>query len=357
MYPGDVIFGNPTKVQEIGKEQRLHFWKRVLLPQPIESEAIRLLEQKECEIVLAPDPQPATVLPLMAGVHGLILRTGIHITRELLAGADQLAVISRTGGGLDNVDVAFASNREIIVTSNLGVNTSSVVEHVLALMLALYKKLFQMDTAVRTDNFAIRDQNLSQDLREKTLGIFGFGRIGSEVARICHAVFRMQIVAHDPCLPKARKEEFQSWVKFTDIRELFASSDVISIHVPLTDDTCRAVTAKEFSLMKPKAILINTSRGQVLDETALTDALQKKKIGGAGLDVFNQEPVPRDYPLLKMQNVILTPHAAALTKECVIRMAAEASRCVIDVFEGREPPNVANPQVLSTSRWKHLLKR
>ena len=326
----------------------------VLLPQPIETEAISLLEKKNCIVTTAPDPKPETVLPLLKDAHGLILRTGITISRELIENADELLVISRTGGGLDNVDVSAATEKKIIVTSNLGVNTISVAEHVLSMILALSKRLILLDNAVRNGNFGIRYQNLSRDIYGKTIGLLGFGRIGCEIGRICHQIFGMQVIAYDPNLPDGKKAEYCNWVTFAELYELLSKSDVISIHVPLTDKTRHLVGDAEFSLMKTDAILINASRGDVVNETALVKALQNNQIAGAGLDVFSEEPVPADNPLLKLENVILTPHTAALTKECVTRMATEAAKCVLDVFDGREPQNVANPQVLESDRWKRL---
>jgi D-3-phosphoglycerate dehydrogenase len=327
----------------------------VLLPQPIEAEAISLLEQSNCTVTVAPDSAPKTVLPLMKAAHGLILRTAIAISRDLIAEADELMIISRTGGGLDNVDVDAATEKGIIVTSNLGVNTISVVEHVLSLMLSLSKKLPVMDRAVRGNNFGIRYQNLPRDVNGKILGLLGFGRIGSEIGRICHQIFSMRVIAFDPYLPENLKATYAGHAAFVELQELFTESDVLSIHVPLTDETRHLVGTSQLSMMKPDAILINTSRGGVVDEVALIKALQENKLGGAGLDVFSQEPVAPDNPLLKLENVILTPHTAALTRECVTRMATEAARCVLNVFKGREPPNVANLEVLKTERWKHLL--
>ena len=323
----------------------------VLLPQAIEPEAIALLERENCTITTAPDPRPETVLPLIRQAHGLILRTGITITRELIEAAGQLMVISRTGGGLDNVDVTAASEHGIIVTSNLGVNTISVAEHVLSLMLALSKRLWALDHAVRHGNFGIRYQNLPRDIHGKTIGLVGFGRIGCELGKICRQAFGMQVVAYDPYLVEEKKKEYQSWVSMVALEELLAASDFVSIHVPLTAETRNLVDDAELSRMKSDAILINASRGGVVNETALIKALENDKIAGAGLDVFSEEPVPDDHPILKLENVILTPHSAALTKECVARMATEAARCVLDVFAGRTPQNVANPQVLETGRW------
>jgi len=329
----------------------------VLLPQPIEPEAIALLEQENCTITIAPSPKPEAVSSLLQEASGLILRTGITITRDLMEKAPNLLIISRTGAGLDNVDVEAATERGILVTSNLGVNTVSVAEHVLSMILALSKKLIVMDQAVRSGNFGIRYQNLPRDINGKTIGLLGFGRIGCTIGRICHQIFGMRVIAHDPYLTDQKKDECQSWVSMVQLRELLAKSDIISIHVPLSDQTFDLLGEAEFSLMKPDAILINASRGGIVNETALVKALKNNKIAGAGLDVFSKEPVPVDNPLLRLENVILTPHSAALTKECVTRMATEAAGCILDVFAGREPPNVANRQVLASGRWKHIRPR
>ena len=324
----------------------------VLLPQPIESEAIALLKRQDCTITTAPDPKPETVLPLIKDTHGLILRTGISITPDMIEAADQLLVISRTGGGLDNVAVTAASAHGIIVTSNLGVNTISVAEHVLSMMLVLSKRLATLDHAVHNRNFGIRYQNLPRDISGKTIGLMGFGRIGCELGKICRQAFNMQVIAYDPYLADEKKNECRSWMKIVELKELLSKSDFISIHVPLTDQTHNLVDEAELSLMKSDAILINASRGGVVNETALIKALENNRIAGAGLDVFSEEPVSGDNPLLKLGNVILTPHTAALTRECVTRMATEAARCVLDVFAGREPQNVANREVLESGRWK-----
>jgi D-3-phosphoglycerate dehydrogenase len=327
----------------------------VLLPQPIETEAIALLEKEKCIVTTAPDPKPDTVRPLIKDAQGVILRTGISIPRDLIAAADELLVIARTGGGFDNVDVAAASEHGIIVTSNLGVNTISVAEHVLSLILALSKRLSLLNRAVRSGNFGIRYQNLPRDINGKTIGLLGFGRIGSEIGKICYHAFKMQVFAYDPYLPDGKKKGRHEWVRMVELEKLLSESDIISIHVPLTDETRHLVDAAEIALMKPDALLINTSRGGVVNEIALAKALQNDEIGGAGLDVFSEEPVSEDHPLLKLENVILTPHTAALTRECVTRMATEAAKCVLDVFAGREPQNIANRQILDSGRWKHRM--
>ena len=331
--------------------------KRILLPQAIEDEAVEMLKEAGCEIVHAPDSKPETVIPLLPGIEGIVLRTGIQITRELLSHTDDLRVISRTGGGFDNVDVKAATEKEIIVTSNVGVNTSSVVEHALALMLALSKQLPLMDRSVRTDQFSVRYQNLPRDLRGQTLGLLGFGRIGSELGRACRQIFHMNVLAYDPFLPEAAKQNSADWVEFVDFKTLLTTSDIISIHMPLTEQTNHMMGADELAVMKPEAILINTSRGPIINEKDLIKALEEKQIAGAGLDVLEWEPPQAESALLKLDNVMMSPHTAALTRECVIRMATDAAACVIDVLAGRQPENVANPHVLDLQRWSHLVRR
>jgi len=331
--------------------------KRVLLPQPIEDEAVALLKGAGFDIVTAADPKPETVIPLLPDIQAIVLRTGIKITRDLISRAESLKIIARTGGGVDNVDVAAATAKGVIVTSNVGVNTISVVEHALALILALSKQLSLMDRSVRSGQFSIRFRNLPRDLHGMTLGLMGFGRIGSTLGQACRQVFGMKVLAYDPFLPEALKRSAGNGVEFVARETLFSRSDIISIHIPLTDGTRHAVGAKELAMMKPEALLINTSRGPVVDEAALVKALQDKKIGGAGLDVLEQEPPAADSKLLEIDNVILTPHTAALTRECVIRMATEAAECVIAALQGKEPLNIANRDVLNDKRWSQLASR
>jgi len=329
----------------------------VLLPQPIEEEAIQLLREKDVEVVQASDPKPETVAPLMSGAKAIILRTGIKITRDLLERSEYLWTISRTGAGVDNVDLTAATEKGVLVTSSLGVNTTSVAEHGFALILALSKQLFLMDREVRNDNFQIRYKSLSRDLRGKYLGVVGFGRIGSELTRYCSTIFNMKILVYDPYIREDVKKKVSSYVTFTSLEEVFQKSDVVSIHIPLTQETKGMIDWKYFSSMKREAFIINTSRGGVLKESDLVRALNEGRIAGAGLDVFEKEPLEKDNPLLRMENVILTPHSAALTKECVVRMATSAVKRVLDLFNGYIPENIANPEVLSLEKWANLKKK
>lgn len=330
---------------------------KVLLPQPIEAEALGVLEENGVEMVTAAEPKPEIVGPLMKEAQAIVLRTGIRITRELLAYPNDLLTISRTGAGVDNVDIAAATEKGIIVTSSIGANTTSVAEHALALILALFKQLFLMDAEVRKGNFAIRYKNCPTDLRDKTIGIVGFGRIGSLIARGCHTMFAMKVLAYDVFLTDQQKAGYRDWVTFTDLPELCAKADVISIHTPLNPDTRKMFNRPFFSRMKRTAFIVNTSRGGVIDEQDLIQALKEGVIAGAGLDVFENEPIQPGNELLSLRNVILTPHTAALTEECVKRMAVSGAQRVVDLFSGFIPDNVANPEVLALDRWKYLKKR
>ncbi|HUL36086.1 MAG TPA: hydroxyacid dehydrogenase [Thermodesulfobacteriota bacterium] len=329
--------------------------KRILLPQSIEEEAMKLLKKAGCEILLSPDTKVETLQPLMKGVNAVILRTGIKMTRELMKNADDLWVISRTGAGVDNVDVPAATERGILVTCVPGANTQTVAEHALTLILALMKQIPLMDYAVRNDHFEIRFKNLPRDLGGKTLGLVGLGRIGSELARICHTAFGLRILAHDPYLAPEARVAFEEWVEFCDMERLFKESDIISLHIPFSPSTQKLIGARELGWMKPGAFLVNTSRGGIIDETALIQCLKDKRIGGVGLDVFAQEPLEKNNPLKELDNVILTPHTAALTRECVVRLAVEAVQAALDVFEGKKPNGIVNPEVLTQPRWQGIL--
>ncbi len=329
----------------------------VLLPQPIEEEALVLLTKKGIEIVQATDTKIETIAPLMKSAKAIILRTGVTITKELLNQSDNLWMISRTGAGVDNIDIKFATEKGVIVTSSLGVNTTSVAEHCLSLILALFKQLFLMDREIRRNNFKIRYKNYPRDLMKKCLGIIGFGKIGSNLADLCNKLFNMRILAYDPYLKGELKKKFETWVNFTTLDEVFKKSDIVSIHIPLNHTTKGIIDLKYFRLMKPEAFIVNTSRGGVIDEGDLITALSEGIIAGAGLDVFEKEPIEKNNSLLQMENVILTPHSAALTKECVIRMATSAVERVIALFNGYVPKNVANPEVLSLAKWKYLRKK
>ncbi len=318
----------------------------VLLPQPVEKEAADLLESGGCELVLCSKCEKAEVIEKISDAEAILLRTGIFIDDEIISAGKKLKTISRTGAGVDNVDLKAATKAGIIVTSSLGANTSSVIEHALSLILSLAKNLTVMDSEVRKGNFAIRYKNLSSVVSGKTLGLIGFGRIGRGLAEVCTAL-GMKILAFDEYISEQGKKDTAGLAEFTSAERLLSNSDFVSLHIPLTEETKGFINLDKIRLMKKSAYIINTSRGGVINEKDLVTALSGSLIAGAGLDVFEKEPPEPDNPLLGMGNIILTPHTAALTKECTVRMAVEGAKRVIDFFSGKPPVNVANPGVLN----------
>jgi len=329
----------------------------VLLPEPIEDEARKLLEERGVSILQSQSTKPEAVRPLLEMADAVVLRTGIRMSAELIECGSRLAAISRTGAGFDNVDTDSATRMGVIVSSSVGANTYTVAEHTLALILALAKQLQALDRETRAGNFRIRYSYLPRDLRGATLGTIGFGRIGREVAHKCATALGMKVLAFDTYISDAAMERDRSWVKFCGLEELLESADVVTIHIPLTAETKGLLDSQRIARMRKGALIVNTSRGGIVDEGSLADALARGNLGGAGIDVFEQEPPPTSNPLLAAPAAILTPHAAALTEECVRRMAVLAVERVLDQFDGFIPENVANPEVLTSPRWSNLRRR
>jgi D-3-phosphoglycerate dehydrogenase / 2-oxoglutarate reductase len=308
---------------------------RILLSRPIHSRAMQLLEGKG-ELVTLADSTEECARRMAADADAVILRTNISFTRELMAAAPRLKIISRTGVGVDNVDVAAATEKGIMVCNTPGVNTVSVAEQALALILGCAKRLLPMDRAVRAGNWKIRGAAETSDLDGKVLGLVGVGRIGVEVARRCRA-FGMRAIGYDPLVKSAEGVEMR-----TDVADVFREADFLSLHVPYVAETHHLAGEKLLGLMKPEAYLINTARGSVVDETALAQALAAGRLAGAGLDVLEKEPPAPDNPLFRLDNVLLTPHTAALSRECEMKVAIEAAQAVVDFVEGRRPRAVFN---------------
>jgi D-3-phosphoglycerate dehydrogenase / 2-oxoglutarate reductase len=331
--------------------------RKVLLPLPIEEKAQALLREKGFEVVVAPEPTPRAVAPLLSDAQAVILRSGFQMSREVLGDADSLLTISRTGGLVDNIDIAAATEKGILVTCGITLSTRAVVEHSLAMILALFKQLYRMDREVRKGDFVVPERIMPRDLHGKTLGVVGFGRVGSGLARLCSQALGMKVIAHDPVLaPEVRRRQ-ESWVRFTDLEELFREADVVSLHVPLTEETLGMVDLRRLKSMKPDAFLVNTSRGEVVREEDLARALREGVIAGAGLDVFEMDSPPGRSPLLGLENLILTPRTAGLTQENRVLMAVGAASRVIDLAEGFLPEGIVNPEVLYWERWRALVRR
>lgn len=301
----------------------------VLLPQPIAQKALDLLKgQSDLEVIVLSPEEKERVSEFLPRAHALLVRSGFKVTKEVIDQAPHLQVICRVGVGLDNIDVAYAKSRGVAVYNVPGGNAVSVAEHTLALLFALAKDLFWYDRRVREGDWGSRHSYRASELFGKSMGLVGFGTIGREVARICLGL-GMRVLFFDPfvdasALPGAEKVE--------SLHELLAQSDFVSLHVPLSEATRHLIGREELRLMKPTAFLINVARGAVVDEEALYEALKEGWIRGAALDVFAEEPPPKDHPLFSLSNVILTPHVAGLTKESTERVAVQAAERIIEFF-------------------------
>jgi D-3-phosphoglycerate dehydrogenase len=241
---------------------------------------------------------------------GIVVRSQTKVTAAVVNAGAQLRVIGRAGVGIDNVDLDAATRRGVIVMNAPGGNTISTAEHAFSLLLCVARKIPQADAMLRAGKWDRKNLE-GVELFNKTLGIVGLGTIGKKVTRLARA-FGMRVQYFD--IARLSEDEADALgVRFRLLRELIRTSDVVSLHVPLNESTRHMIGAEELALMKPTAIIVNTSRGPVIDEKALTATLSAGKIFGAGLDVFDREPPPADNPLLKLDNVVLTAHFAGPT--------------------------------------------
>ncbi len=310
--------------------------KKILITQPLDRAGMDLL-QGRADIIVMKDSSEHTLAESIEDADAVILRTNVTLSRGVLENSPRLLVISRTGVGTSNVDVEAAGNMGIIVCNTSGMNTESVAEHAVMLMLSLSKHLVVMDKAVRNGDWMERRNGKLSDLFGKTLGVMGIGNIGSRVAHMCRTAFGMKIIGYDPFITEHAEIET---VKSPG--ELFSMADIVSLHIPETESTRHLVDKEILSCMKTSSFLINTSRGGIVDQNALAEALDIGLIAGAGLDVFENEPPEINDKLMSMSNVILTPHSAALTYESKTRIAAQAAQAVLDVFSGIEPEFICN---------------
>ena len=269
--------------------------------------------------------------PLIAEADALVIRTQ-PLSAATVARAERLKIVSRHGVGYDSVDVAALTARGIALTVVGDVNSVSVAEHAMMLMMAAAKRVVEADRAVREANWTWQNGLLPIELRGKRLLILGYGRSGRHLAQMAQG-FRMQISVHDPFLVSEPEPPVR---RVADLLDGLREADFVSIHIPRTDRPL--IRAEELAAMKRGAIIINTARGGIVDETALSAALSSGHLGGAGFDVFHAEPLEPDGSLIRAGRMVLTPHVAGLTAEAGERMAIQSVRNVFDFFAGRIDP-------------------
>ncbi len=309
------------------------------------SAPIDLLSGAGCEVVPNPYRRTATedeMCALVADVEAAIVSLD-PVTEKVLASGPRLKVVARSGVGYDNIDIAAATRMGIFVTNVPGANSRAVAEMTFGLMLDVARRISMMDRRMRA---GIWKGHVGFELGGKTLGVVGTGSIGKLVAEL-GAGLGMSVL----CYSRTRDHTWACAVgaAYVSLDELLRVSDVVSLHIALTDSTRGLLSEREFSLMKPSAILINTSRGAIVDEDALFAALKEERLLGAGLDVFAEEPV-RQSRLLELENVVLTPHISGLTAESAHAMAMGAATNVVAVLRGQMPENAVNARQMHRFR-------
>jgi D-3-phosphoglycerate dehydrogenase len=320
--------------------------KKVLLTRPIQRAAIDELS-KHCQVEVydVDASMPAELMAKAMRDVDAVMPCGVRVGEEAIKSASKLRVVANIGVGYDNIDVEACTRRRILVTNTPDVLTEATADLAFALLLAAARRVVEADTFVRQEKWNHWQWNClwGSETHGKTLGLYGFGRIGQAVA-LRGRGFSMRILYHSRNrVPKNIERELAAqWV---DHETLMRESDFLSLHVPLTPETCHSISRREFAVMKPTAFVINTARGSIIDEQALVETLQAGKLGGAGLDVFEQEP--KVHPaLMAMKNVVLLPHIGSATAETRLRMALLASVNLLAALEGKRPPNLVNPNVL-----------
>jgi D-3-phosphoglycerate dehydrogenase / 2-oxoglutarate reductase len=285
------------------------------------------------EFMAEPITEATLVERFTAGaVDAVVLRGSKPFTARVLAAARGLKIIAKNGAGVDSVDLAEAARRGITVAVAAGANADAVAEHAVALMLALVRDLHRLDRKLRAGGWE-GTAWLGRDFRGSVVGIVGYGSIGRSAARMA-AALGGRVVVHRRG-SQAAADEFEVE---TDLDRLLARVDILSLHCPLTETTRGLIGRRELARMKPGALLVNTARGAVVDEAALVDALRSGHLGGAGLDTFEIEPIAADNPLLALDNVILTPHVAGVTRNAALRVATMTAHNIVDVLAGRSLP-------------------
>jgi len=319
---------------------------KIVAADKISARGLELLGEPGWRVVT---PAAAALPAELADADGLIIRSATRVTAELLEHAPGLRVVGRAGVGVDNIDLDAATRRGILVMNTPGGNAVSVAEHTLALLLALARSVPQLNAATHAGRWE-KTAGTGIELRGKTLGLVGFGRVGSEMARRAQAL-ELRVLACDPFVSENIARE--AGVELVTLDELLARSDIVSLHAALSPATEKIMNAGTLAKMKPGARLINTARGELMDETALAEALRAGRLAGAAVDVFATEP-PRGSPLLGLANVIATPHVAGSTEEAQEEVGTQIAQQVRDFLAEGILRNAVNLPTLSAEQYRRV---
>ncbi|MAU10161.1 MAG: hypothetical protein CL607_10090 [Anaerolineaceae bacterium] len=317
----------------------------VLIPDNVDQKAVDLIDAADGLDVVFPGKLTQEELVAQVGdAHALIIRSGVKITPDVFAAAPNLKIVARAGVGVDNVDLDAATEHGVYVVNTPGGNTISTAEHTFGLMIALARHIPQGDASLRAGRWD-RKKYVGVELKGKTLGLVGLGRIGQAIAKRAQA-FEMNVVAYDPYLPADVASEIG--VVLLDLDGVFAHADFISLHSPITDETRGMINAEAIAKMKDGVRIVNAARGGLINDADLAEGIKSGKVTGAALDVYEPEPPAEDNPLIGLDGVIHTPHLAASTSDAQVTVAVEAAQLVIDTLLHNKPENVVNKAVLES---------
>ncbi len=322
---------------------------RILICDPIAEEGVAALRSAGAEVDVRTGLPPEELKNIVDGYDALVVRSETKVTKEIIAAAGKLQVVGRAGMGVDNIDVAAATERGVVVVNAPTGNTTSAAEHTIGLMLALARNIPEANRTLKAGKWD-RSRFMGIELRGKTLGIIGLGQVGSEVARRARGL-EMRVIARDPFVPEERARVLG--VEMMGLEELLAQSDFVTVHVTLTESSHGLVGEKELRMMKPTVRIINVARGGVIDEAALERALREGWIAGAALDVFEKEPVT-SHPLFKSDRVVVTPHLGASTTEAQERVALDVAEQILAVLKGQPARYAVNAPLISPETYSFL---
>jgi len=324
---------------------------KVLVSDPVSDEAIKAMEDAGLEVDIKTGLSKEELIKIIPDYDAIVVRSQTKVTKDVIEAAKKLKIIGRAGVGIDNIDVDTATQKGIVVVNAPGGNTVSTAELTLGMILAAARRIPQACKSVKEGKWE-RKKFVGMELRGKTLGIIGLGRVGYEVAKRARAL-EMNILAYDPYISEERAEAIG--VKLVELEELLRNSDIVTIHVPKTTETIKFISHREIEMMKNGVYLINCARGGIVDEEALYKALINGKIALAALDVYEKEPPNEDNPLIQLDNVITTPHIGASTREAQVSVGMTIAEEIINMYKGLPVKNAVNLPSIDPAEYEYMM--
>ena len=321
--------------------------QRVFVTRKIPDEGLKMITEK-FDTTVWPSQEPPSIQEIIQNAEdcdGLVTLLSDSIGPDVINKLPKLRVIAQYAVGYDNIDVSLATKRKIAVTNTPGVLTETTADLTWALLMAASRRIVEADRYIRDKKWDVAwgpELLLGSDIYGATLGIVGMGRIGQSVARRASG-FNMKILYYSRTQNQNIENELDA--KHVDLHTLLRESDIVTLHIPLNSETHHLISITEFEMMKENSILVNTSRGKVVDESALYTALKEGHIGSAGLDVFQEEPISKNSPLLDLENVVIVPHIGSASKNTRATMSRMCAENLIAALDGNMPPNIINPEV------------